>query len=187
MHIFERLSMYIRNDIKTRGQHQIIIADDVRIRHCKITIKGNNNTLKILSRANLRDVNIEIIGENCTLSIGEGCVIGEGCYLSSREDGTELILGDGCMLSRNVNVMTSDGHDILREGKRINPAKSIYIGDRVWLADSVTVLKGVTIGNDCIVGINSTLTKSIDSNSVAAGVPAKVVSHGVTWQNECTY
>ncbi|TYL46622.1 acyltransferase [Marinomonas sp. IMCC 4694] len=187
MNFFKKYLLLARNTFKIKGHHHIDIATDVRIRQCKITIKGKNNTLIMARHANLRGVNIELIGDNCTLSIGEGCVIGEGCYLSSREKGTQLILGAGCMLSRNVNVMTSDGHDILREGKRINPAKSIFIGDRVWLADSVTVLKGVTIGNDCIVGINSTLTKSIDSGSVAAGVPAKVVSHGVTWQNECTF
>ncbi|MCB5163002.1 acyltransferase [Marinomonas algarum] len=187
MKFFTKYMFSLRNKIKIKKEHKIDIAQNTRIRQCKININGKNNTLKILSGANLRGVNIEILGNNCTLVIGENCVIGEGCYLSSREDGTELILGSGCMLSRNVNVMTSDGHDILKDSTRINQAKSIYIGDRVWLADSVTVLKGVTIGNDCIVGINSTLTKSIDAGSVAAGVPAKVVSQGVTWQNECTY
>lgn len=65
--------------------------------------------------------------------------------------------------------MTSDGHDILRDGKRINPAKSIYIGSHVWLADNVTILKGVDIGSGSIIGINSTVTKSIGQYCIAAG------------------
>ncbi|MBJ6958659.1 acyltransferase, partial [Vibrio cholerae] len=77
---------------------------------------------------------------------------------SCRESDTTLIIGSECMFSRNVKLMTSDGHDILRDGKRINPAKSIYIGSHVWLADNVTILKGVSIGSGSIVGINSTVT-----------------------------
>ena len=91
------------------------------------------------------------------------------------------------MLSRNIKIMTSDGHDVLKEGERVNFAKNIEIGQSVWLADNVTVLKGVTIGNGSIVGINSTLTKSIGNNQVAAGVPAKVVSSKVSWREELTF
>ncbi len=114
-------------------------------------------------------------------------MIGENSYLSAREKNIHLSIGSNCMFSRNVKVMTSDGHDILKNGLRINPAKNITIGDHVWLADNVTILKGVHIENDCIVGINSTLTKNIENNSVAAGVPAKVLIEEVNWQNELTY
>ena len=51
-------------------------------------------------------------GENCSLTIGENCVIGEGTYLSCRGNNTQLTIGNYCMFSRNVKVMTSDGHDI---------------------------------------------------------------------------
>lgn len=83
--------------------------------------------------------------------------------------------------------MTSDGHDILRHGKRVNPAKSIYIGSHVWLADNVTVLKGVSIGNDSIVGINSTVTKSLEANTVAAGNPARIIQTSTDWRDVLTY
>lgn len=91
------------------------------------------------------------------------------------------------MFSRNVKLMTSDGHDILRDGKRINPAKSIYIGSHVWLADNVTILKGVSIGSGSIVGINSTVTHSFSDNSAAAGNPARVIADSITWQEELTF
>jgi acetyltransferase-like isoleucine patch superfamily enzyme len=83
--------------------------------------------------------------------------------------------------------MTSDGHNIVKHGERINSANDISIGCHVWLADNVTVLKGASIGDQSIVGINSTLTKPIGSGVIAVGNPAKVVQDEVSWQHELTY
>ena len=51
----------------------------------------------------------------------------------------------------------------------------ITIGNNVWFARDVRVLKNVTIGDNCIIGIGSVVTHDIPANSVAVGVPAKVV------------
>ena len=51
----------------------------------------------------------------------------------------------------------------------------VIIGDNVWLGRDVTICKGVTIGDNCIIGTKSVVTKSIPSNSIAVGVPAKVI------------
>lgn len=83
--------------------------------------------------------------------------------------------------------MTSDGHDIIKDGVRINHAKSITIGDRVWLADGVVVLKGGDIGNDSVIGINSIVTNKINENTVAVGCPAREVSRDVSWNTTLTY
>ena len=45
----------------------------------------------------------------------------------------------------------------------------------MWFGENVTVCKGVTIGDNCIIGIGSIVTKSIPSNSIAAGVPCRVI------------
>ena len=52
----------------------------------------------------------------------------------------------------------------------------IKIGNNVWLGENVTILKNVTIGDNVIIGAGSIVTKSIPSNSVAVGIPAKVIS-----------
>ncbi|NOH55551.1 acyltransferase [Vibrio coralliilyticus] len=182
-----KLIYKIRNKIRITGNHQINIAPSANIRGCKIIIKGEENSIEIGAGANIRDCLIEIDGKNNSLSIGSNTTIGHNCYLSSREANTSLSIGSGCMLSRNVKVMTSDGHNITKDGKRINSAQSIEIGPKVWLADNVTVLKGVTVGEGSIIGINSTLTKSVPSSVIAVGNPAKVVQNGVSWQHELTY
>ncbi|ENM4048140.1 acyltransferase [Vibrio cholerae] len=177
----------LRNKIRVKPNNSIQIGKNTRIRYCDIYVNGNNNQLIIHDGANLKGVSIELNGNNCLLEIGENCVIGENCFLSCRESDTTLIIGSECMFSRNVKLMTSDGHNILRDGNRINPAKSIYIGPHVWLADNVTVLKGVSIGNDSIIGINSTVTKSLEANTIAAGNPAQAIANSITWQEELTF
>lgn len=181
------LANKLRNKIKISGRHQITIDSSSKIRQCKIVIKGENNNLKIGKNVNLRHSNIEIDGNNCHLIIDDNTIIGHDCYLSARENGIKLKIGEGSMLSRNVKIMTSDGHNITKDGKRINSAQSIEIGPKVWLTDNVTVLKGVTVGEGSIIGINSTLTKSVPSGAIAVGNPAKVVQNGVSWQHELTY
>lgn len=54
-------------------------------------------------------------------------------------------------------------------------SKPITVGNNVWLGGSVTVLGGVTIGDNCVIGAGSVVTKSIPPNSVAVGNPCKVI------------
>ena len=177
----------LRNKFRASGEYQLNIHPTAKIRGCTFSIKGKGNTITIGSGVNIRDCDIEVNGEQCTLSIGDKTIIGHGSYLSVREKGTHLHIGEDCMLSRNVKIMTSDGHNIIKNGKRVNHARDISIGNSVWLADNVTVLKGVAIGDNSIVGINATLTKSIGSSCVAVGNPARVVQNDVSWEHKLIY
>lgn len=176
------LTYYIRNKIKVQSSNEILIGRNVGLSGCTILIKGRNNRLKIGDRSRLRNMTIEIVGDDCSIEIGEQCVIGHECYLSSKEKNTQLVIGNFCMFSRNVNILTSDGHPIYQNNHRINPAQSITIGDHVWLADNVTVLKGVTIGSGTVVGIHSVVTKTIDNNCIAVGNPAREIKSDISWE-----
>jgi len=187
MTLLQQLKLKLFNTLRVRNNNSLVIHPHSKVKSCRISIKGNNNRLEIAQGCNLRGVHIEINGEDCLIKIERDTIIGEDSYLSSRERGTQLIIGADCMFSRNVKIMTSDGHDILREKQRINPAQSIQIGNHVWLADNVTILKGVNIGDGSVVGINSTLTKSIEEQQIAVGSPAKVVASDISWQDELTF
>ena len=63
------------------------------------------------------------------------------------------------------NVMNLDGYI----------TSPVVIGNNVWISDKVTILKGVTIGDNVIVGANSLVIKDVPSNSVVGGIPAKVL------------
>ncbi len=172
----------IRNKIKIKGSLDINISKSAKLVGCEIEVKGNNNSLRIDDSSTIRNTNIEIVGDNCSVTIGKDCIVGDNCYISAK-DGTELTIKNGCMLSRNIKIMTSDGHPIYQEGEIINSAKSITLQESVWVSDNVTILKSVSVGSGSIIGINSTLTKSVESNVIAVGNPAKIVKTGVNWKN----
>lgn len=186
---FARLKFKLRNNVKIQKGNKVQFGVKNRIRKCTIAIHGKGNTLIFEDGANLKGVHIELDGINCTLIVGKRCVIGEGCYLSAKENGTTLKIGDDCMFSRNVKLMTCDGHDILsqRSQTRVNLAKDIYIGDRVWLADGVVVLKGCTVGEGSVIGLHSVVTKNVPKNCIAAGNPARVVKNDILWHEKLTY
>lgn len=173
----------ITNKFKVMKNNSITIGKNIKMSGCRIIIKGNNNLLAIDNNTVLRKATIEIIGNNCSIQIGKNCMIGQNCYLSTKEENIHLIIKDDCGLSRNVKVMTSDGHPIFQNNKRINNAKSILIDNHVWISDNVTILKGVTISSGSVIGINSTVTKNIPNNSIAAGNPAKVIKENIQWES----
>ncbi|MBE7090177.1 MAG: hypothetical protein E7362_05175 [Clostridiales bacterium] len=85
------------------------------------------------------------------------------------------------MYSTSVEAWVSDSHLIFdcNNLQRINYAKSIYIGDHVWLGKLTNVLKGSKIGSGAIVGTHSVVTKKIPSNTSWGGVPARQIGKDV--------
>lgn len=63
----------------------------------------------------------------------------------------------------------------LKYGDYLPSNGKVCIGNNIWFARNVTILKGVTIGDNCIIGLGSIVVKDIPANSVAVGAPAKVV------------
>jgi hypothetical protein len=84
-----------------------------------------------------------------------------------------VTIGNEVGLGRMTNLYTHGAYLSLADGFPVRFAP-IKIGSRVWLP-SATVNPGVTIGDDVVVGVGSVVTKDIPSNSLAIGVPAKVV------------
>jgi acetyltransferase-like isoleucine patch superfamily enzyme len=88
-----------------------------------------------------------------------------------------VIIGQDCMFSSNIDIRTTDSHSILslESKKRINTAGDIKVGNHVWLGNGCKLLKGANIGDNCVIGMGSTVTKAVKSNSLAVGIPAKVI------------
>ena len=170
----------LRNKVKIKGTLTISISKSVKLVGCTISSSGNNNSLIIGDNSILKNMSLEIIGDNCSIIIGKNCMIGNNCYLSAKEE-TQILIQDNCGFSRNVKVMTSDGHPIYQNKQRINISKSITFEKDIWVADNVTILKGVHIGTGSVIGINATLTKDIPAHSIAAGNPAKVIKSNISW------
>ncbi|MCF0106944.1 MAG: sugar O-acetyltransferase [Holdemanella sp.] len=91
-------------------------------------------------------------------------------------DDDHIYVGNHVMIGPNV-TMTTANHPIcpeLRE-KEYQFNKEIVIGDNVWIGANVTILPGVHIGNNSVIGAYSLVTKDIPENVVAYGIPCKVV------------
>lgn len=89
-----------------------------------------------------------------------------------------LEIGEDVFLNRGTTILTHDWVSfcfVNRYNDFIPSHGRVKIGNNVWLGQHVTILKGVTIGDNVIIGAGSIVSKSIPSNSVAVGRPAKVV------------
>jgi len=97
----------------------------------------------------------------------------------------QLTIGDDCLFAAEVDVSVSDMHSIIdiSSQKRINVAQDINIGNRVWIGQRSMVLKGAEIGDGCIIGAQSVVTKRIPANCLAAGSPARLIRPNVTWDS----
>ncbi len=105
--------------------------------------------------------------------------LGKGVYCNSNVtfvDDADIFIGDHCLIAPNVVIATS-GHPvlpILREHNYVYN-RSVHIGKNVWIGTSVQILPGVSIGDNCVIGSGSVVTRDIRANTVAFGVPCKVI------------
>lgn len=101
------------------------------------------------------------------------------------QDDGEVTIGDNCNFGPNVTIVTpvhpmvaSERRTMLTESgekKHLCCARPVHIGNDCWFGASVTVCPGVTIGDNCVIGAGSVVTRDIPSNSFAAGVPCRVI------------
>lgn len=107
-------------------------------------------------------------------TIGAGSFINFNCTIL---DTAPVTLGQGVMIGPNCQLITV-GHPVddpeMRSGGW-EIAHPIVIEDNVWLGAGVTVLPGVRIGENSVIGAASVVTKDIPPNSVAVGSPARVL------------
>lgn len=84
-------------------------------------------------------------------------------------------IGDLVMIGPNVNIITA-GHPMAPSQRRAYlEAKPIVIQRNVWIATAATILGGVTVGENSVVGAGAVVTRDVPPNSFVAGVPARVV------------
>ena len=105
------------------------------------------------------------------IKVGKDVFVNSGCCF---QDQGGVTLGDGCLVGHNVVFATLD-HD-KRPGRRGDmTAAPIVVGKDVWIGAHATILKGVTIGDGAIVAAGAVVTRDVPPNTIAAGVPARVV------------
>lgn len=150
-----------------------------------IKVLGNNNSVILGPNSYISDAELWIEDNYCLINIGERTFVGHHSHFACTEDGSKLSIGNDCMISSYVQIRTGDSHSILdMEGKRINQAKSVKIGNHVWLGEGSKVLKGVTLGDHVVVSTGAIVTKSFGNNVLIGGIPAKILKQNITWDSK---
>lgn len=91
-------------------------------------------------------------------------------------DVAPVTFGDNCLLAPNVAIYTA-GHPIhpVSRNSLYEYGIEVNIGNNVWIGGNVVIMPGVTIGDNCVIGAGSVVTKDVSAWSVAAGNPARVI------------
>lgn len=112
--------------------------------------------------------------EKALISIGKRTTIGFHNFIFASES---ISIGDDCLIAPFVYMV--DSNHIAMKGININlqgnDTSPILIGNDVWIASNVTILKGVRISNGAIIAANSVVNKDIPENEIWGGSPAKKI------------
>lgn len=147
--------------------------------NCKITIQSSVDRIKKLR--------ILAMGDHSVISIGKDFSLTNGCEIVTTEANLCVTIGDDCMFAKNILLRATDGHCIKDKHSNIilNYGKNIEIGNHVWLANNVMILKGGSVAQNSVVSAGSIITKPcIAENAVYAGVYAKQVKSEIEWDRK---
>jgi galactoside O-acetyltransferase len=103
--------------------------------------------------------------------------LGDYCYLNvncSFIDDGEIEIGDHTEFGPNVVIVTV-GHPLDPANRPLMYAEKVTIGKNVWIGASVTILPGVRIGDNTVIGAGSLVTKDIPSDVLAYGSPCQII------------
>ena len=172
--------------INIKGDNnEVIINAPYKFDNCSIAIEGNNSSIFISSDVDLH--NTCFVSYNCSkIFIGEAVTI-NGANIYCASDNSCIKLGDDCMLSWGIHIISGDFHNITapEDGEIINRGKFCEIGKHVWIGHDASICKNVRIADNSIIGAHAVVTKSFaENNAVIAGNPAKIVKQGVEWHRE---
>ncbi len=154
------------------GKHTTFIGRTIFYKESQSEIIiGNNCIFNSSSFFNFRGMNhcciLQTGAENAEINIGDNCGFSGVSIISKYK----VTIGNHVNIGANSAIGDCDDHPDLYKTK---PAP-VSIKDNVWIGMNVIILKGVTIGENTVIGAGSIVTKDIPANVVAAGNPCKVI------------
>ena len=151
--------------------------------------------MSLISKIRFRLINRTSAGRVKHLR-SRGAKIGNNTRLLCGIDsfGTEpylVTVGENCLFSGNISILTHDGGlSVLNnlncfDGMRMDKVAPVRIGNNVFVGTRSVIMPGVTIGEHCVIGAGSVVTKDVPGNSVVGGVPAKVICSTKEYAEKC--
>lgn len=103
------------------------------------------------------------------VTIGKGVTVMPGCLMMSAGG---ITIDDGAMIAANVQLI-SNNHDLYE--RQVITCKPVRIGRNAWIGAGATVLPGVTVGDNAVVGAASVVTRDVEPDTIVAGNPARMI------------
>ena len=163
----------VKNNYVIFDNNGSLLNSNICFLHDNAILFINTHHTKI--NANLGFAGVIYVGKNVIINDNPAMHVCEGNI---------IIIGDIAMIGAKVTLWTTDHHQIFDTDtkERINHGGNIIIGDHVWLGRKYTILKNSVIGSGSIIGYAAVVSgKSVESNSIYAGVPAKLVRKNIFW------
>lgn len=207
--MFDRLSLMLFCFFNTRNDISLPFLSLFR-RKTRVFVNGSGNNISSLSK-NISHSTFELSGDNITLDIKNGCningltlviknesgnplrvSIGQNCSFEGGRilvaDSAGLSIGDNCIFSWGLNILTSDMHSIIdsETSRRINNGKEIVIDGGVWCGINVSIMKGSKIPEGVIIGASSVIRANdvMCKRSIYSGNPVTLFKKNIHWCRE---
>jgi acetyltransferase-like isoleucine patch superfamily enzyme len=164
-------------NVTLRHPHKVHIGDNVVIDdNCLVDAKGTTNAGIRIGRGVFVGRNTILSCKNGDIDLADDVNVGFNCEVFSA---STVTIGKGTLLAAYTYVIGGD-HDFSDPSKSIleqgRTSDGVRIGAGAWLGAGAKVLDGVSIGDNAIIGAGAVVTSSVPAQSVAVGIPARVVS-----------
>ena len=177
------------SEISFEGEGNILFIDkNVTLKNSKIRFNADNAVV-YLSETEYPYLLDIMVNNNCICWLGRDGYYNGILHIICSE-GKSVFIGNAPLMSFNIWIRTADTHLVysIDTKERINPSKSIFIGDHVWIGQGAFILKGSRIHSGSILGAGSVLTgKKVSSNTTFAGNPARQIAEGIFWDPACVH
>lgn len=157
-----------------------------------IYVRGKKSLVGCSGLTTGRFCRFDLEGSKQTLFIGENCEMGDMTHIVAHEKveiGNNVLIASKCFISdTNHGVYKGSNQDLpmTEPNKRKLVSCPVKIGDNVWIGENVVILAGAQIGDGCVIGANSVISKEIPAGSMVVGnnkVIKKFCSATSKWVN----
>ena len=143
---------------------------------------GRDLELKIEPRGEIRFGRFVWIGDGTKIrchegrvEIGSKTVMGQECTISAYQ---RVRIGDECVIADRAMFIDFD-HGIVEVERPIRSQgiykRDVEVGNNVWIGYGACILRGVSVGDNSVIGTNSVVTKDVPANTVVGGIPARII------------
>ena len=109
------------------------------------------------------------------IAFGEGSWLGN--HFVAISEGPGIFIGKNVLIGTHVEIYDSDFHAVHTESRLVSKPKkvAVKIGNRVWIGNNATILKGTEIGENCVVAAGAVVSGKFPANVILGGVPAQII------------